>query len=337
MIRVLHDTNIDFMGKRKIAYAFSTILILAGLISLITKGGPRTGVDFAGGTLLEVRTSQKVAVEDLRNAAAQAGFGEPEIQTYEGSNDALFRLGKALVTEKDTTGRLKSGPAMRLQEALQGRHPGLAVEVLRQEVVGPKVGSELRYKAFLAVIVSVIAIMIYVALRFHRWEFGAGGAIALFHDIMVTLGIFSLLNKEIGLTVLAAFLTIAGYSINDTIVVFDRVRENLGKNRKQPLDELMNHSINQTLSRTVLTVLTVMLAAASLYFLGGKVIHDFALCMLIGVGFGTYSSVFVASALSLDIDNWRQRKIKEKALATAAASKAVSGKKAARAAAAGSR
>jgi len=315
MIEILHGTNIHFMKYRKWAYLFSGLVLLVGFASLAMKGGPKAGIDFAGGQLLSLRFNQVVRADDLRHAADTAGLVGAEIQSLEGSNDALFRVaqheGEGSATEK--------GPAVRIQEALQQQYPGITVEILRQEVVGPKVGHELRGKATLAVIFSVIAIMIYVALRFKRWEFGLGAAIALFHDILVTLGIFSILNKEIGLTVLAAFLTIAGYSINDTIVVFDRVRENVALKKKGNLPELMNLSINQTLSRTILTVFTVMLTAAAIYFLGGEVLHDFALAMLVGVGFGTYSSIYVASALALDLDNWRQKRVQARAAQRAAA------------------
>jgi preprotein translocase subunit SecF len=314
MIRVLHGTNIDFMGKRKIAYAFSLLLTLIGVASLVMKGGPKTGVDFAGGSLLDLRFSTQVAVEDLRSAAEQAGLVGAEIQTYEGSNDALFRIQEALAQGSGTVA--DDGPAQKIQRALSAEYPGIQVETLRQEVVGPKVGAELRGKATLAILVSVLLIMIYVAFRFHRWEFGLGGAVALAHDVMVTLSIFSIFNIEIGLTVLAAFLTIAGFSINDTIVVFDRVRENMERHRKMPLADLMNLSINQTLSRTILTVLTVLVTAGSLFVLGGEVIRDFALAILIGIGFGSYSSIFVATALALDLDNRRQKKLAEKAAAT---------------------
>ena len=313
MLRILPETHINFMGMRKAAYLFSALILLAGLASLVMKGGPRRGIDFAGGTLLDLHFSVKVAPEDLRSAAASAGFPDAEIQTYEGSNDALFRIREAIVQGTGTADQAASSPAMRIQQALAGEYPGISVEVLRQEVVGPKVGRELSSKAFMAVLFSVIAIMIYIALRFHRWEYGLGAAIALAHDIFATLGVFSILDKEIGLTVLAAFLTIAGLSINDTIVVFDRVRENAGKHRKMTLFELLNLSINQTLGRTVLTVFTVTATTAALYFLGGTVIHDIALAILIGLAFGTYSSIFVASTLALDLDLWKQKKAAAKA------------------------
>jgi preprotein translocase subunit SecF len=308
MIQVLHGTNINFMGARKWAYLFSSVLIIAGLVSMVTKGGPRLGVDFAGGTLLELRFSQKVSAADLRDAAGRAGFTDAEIQTVEGANDALFRLPTAIVPTRDAHGQLQSGPAARIKEALGTRYSGLELQILRQEIVGPKVGRELTSNAIKAILFSLVGILIYVAVRFHRWEFGAGGAISIAHDILIVLGIMTMMNREFTLTVLAAYLTIAGYSINDTIVVFDRVRENIGLKRKMPLADLMNLSINQTLSRTVLTVFTVMMTIVALYVLGGKVIHDFALAMLIGIGFGTYSSVYVASALALDIDGWQQKR-----------------------------
>lgn len=321
MIQILHGTNIRFMQARKWAYLFSAVLLVAGLVSLVTKGGPRLGVDFSGGTLLELRFSQKVSAADLRDAAGKAGLGDAEIQTVEGTNDAMFRVPEALIPTRDERGQLQAGPATRVHEALTGKHPGLEMQILRQEVVGPKVGRELTGNAVKAILFSLVGILIYVAVRFHRWEFGLGGAVSIAHDILIVLGIMSILNKEFTLTVLAAYLTIAGYSINDTIVVFDRVRENIGLQRKMPLIDLMNLSINQTLSRTILTVFTVMITTAALFFLGGKVLHDFALTLLIGFGFGTYSSVFVASALALDLDNW-QRKRAASRVATRAAAKA---------------
>jgi len=329
MIQFFKDTNIHFMKARRLAYALSGLAILAGLVSLALHGGPRVGIDFAGGSLIELRFSEHIKADELRTAANAAGLEGAEIQVVEGTNDAFFRVNEAVVPQKDAQGNLQSGPATRIREALQASHPGLTMEVLRQEVVGPKVGSELRGKALLAIMVSVIAIMIYVAWRFDRWEFGLGAALALFHDIMITVGVLSILNKEIGLTVLAALLTIAGYSINDTIVVFDRVRENMGLKRKMPLDELMDLSINQTLSRTILTVLTLLISTTALFVLGGQVIHDFAFTMLVGVAVGTYSSIFVASALSLDIDGMRQRRVAARVAARAEAAATKKAKKAA--------
>jgi preprotein translocase subunit SecF len=325
MIQVLHGTNIRFMQARKWAYLFSGLLLVAGLTSLVMKGGPRRGVDFAGGTLLELRFSQKVSAGDLRDAAARAGFGDAEIQTVEGGNDALFRLPEAMVPTRDERGQLQAGPSARIREALGGKYSGLEMQILRQEVVGPKVGRELTANAIKAILFALVGILIYVAVRFHRWEFGAGGAISIAHDILIVLGIMSILGKEFTLTTLAAYLTIAGYSINDTIVVFDRVRENLGLRRKMPLIDLMNVSINQTLSRTILTVFTVMMTIVALYLLGGKVIHDFALVMLIGIGFGTYSSIYVASALALDIDGWQQKRAAARIAARASAKAAAKG------------
>lgn len=306
MLKLMKETHWDFMKVRKYAYMFSALLLLAGFVSLAMKGGPRTGIDFSGGLLLELRFNQNVKTDDLRAAAADAGLPQAEIQTIEGTNDALFRVGQEAIGSATRPSEVT--PAVRIQQTLQSRYPGITVEILRQELVGPKVGQELRGKALLAIMFSVIAIMIYVTVRFHRWEFGVGAAIALFHDLLVTLGLFSMMNKEIGLTVLAAFLTIAGYSINDSIVVFDRVRENMGLKRKMPLYDLINLSLNQTLSRTITTGINVIMTTFALYFLGGPVIHDFALAMLIGLIFGTYSSVYVASALALDLDNWRRRR-----------------------------
>jgi preprotein translocase subunit SecF len=303
MITLIPSTNVNFMKARKVGYLVVGLLMLAGLVSLVMNGGPRRGIDFAGGLLLEIRFNQHVRPDDLRSASEAAGLRNAEIQTVEGSNDALIRVAQ----EGISTGQVLT-PASRVQEALAGSYPGIQVEIIRQEVVGPKVGQELRNKAALSILFSVIAIMIYIAVRFHRWEFGVGGALSLFVTIFVTLGLLSILGKEIGLTVLAAFLTIAGYSINDTIVVFDRVRENMGLKRKMPLFDLINLSVNQTLSRTIVTGITVIFTLFAFLYFGGEVIHDFALTMLIGLVFGTFSSIFVASALSLDIDNWRQKR-----------------------------
>jgi len=179
---------------------------------------------------------------------------------------------------------------------------------MSQETVGPKIGRELEKKAAMAILWSLLLILVYVAFRFTRVSFGIGAVAALFHDILITLGIFSFLDIEVSLTVVAAFLTIGGYSINDTIVVFDRIRENLGASRRMTFQEIVNKSVNQTLGRTVLTSSTTLLAVLSLYFLGGVVIHDFALAMIIGVLIGTYSSIFVASALALDLSNWWVRR-----------------------------
>jgi preprotein translocase SecF subunit len=197
-----------------------------------------------------------------------------------------------------------------------------SVTLMSQETVGPKIGRELERKAAMAILWSLILILGYIAWRFTRISFGIGAVVALFHDILITLGVFSILDREVSLTVVAAFLTIGGYSINDTIVVFDRIRENLGAARRLTFQEIVNKSINQTLSRTVLTSSTTLLAVLSLFFLGGVVIHEFALAMLVGVLIGTYSSIFVASSLALDLSNWwnrrkeaRQTRSRAKALA----------------------
>lgn len=192
--------------------------------------------------------------------------------------------------------------------AMKGSASAPVVTLLSTETVGPKIGKELEEKAVGAILTTLVLILAYIAIRFKRLSSGLGAVIALFHDVFITLGIFSLLDIEISLTVVAAFLTLAGYSINDTIVVFDRIRENLGLLRRNTYQEIINKSVNQTLSRTILTGGTTLLSVAALYFLGGPVIHDFALAMLIGIVVGTYSSVYVASALALDISNWWVRR-----------------------------
>jgi len=238
-------------------------------------------------------------VGDVRTAARTANLEGAEVQMAEENTQAIIHFRTA---EGDTSNQSENFKRAMESEA------DFTVELMSQETVGPKIGKELERKAATAILWSLILILIYVAWRFTRFSFGIGAVIALFHDILITLGVFSFLDIEVGLTVVAAFLTIGGYSINDTIVVFDRIRENLGTSRRMSFQEIVNKSINQTLGRTVMTSVTTLLAVLALFFLGGVVIHDFALAMLIGVVIGTYSSIFVASTLALDLSNWWVRR-----------------------------
>jgi preprotein translocase SecF subunit len=295
MLQMFVGAKYKWMEKRRWAYLFSSILVLASVASLVLHGGPRKSVDFSGGTVLYLEFSPATSVGVVRDVTSSAGFQGSEVQMTEGGAQAIVRLGEI---------KGNAAPFENFQQALAAKSPGTTVTLLSQDQVGPKVGKELAQKATWAVLWSLILILLYIAWRFTRVSFGLGAVIALFHDILITLGVFSVLNKEVGLTVLAALLTIGGYSINDTIIVFDRIRENTGLARRMTLHEIMDKSINQTLTRTILTGGTTILAVVSLLFLGGPVIHDFALAMFIGVFFGTYSSVYVASALALDIHTW---------------------------------
>jgi preprotein translocase SecF subunit len=300
MFQILVGTKWKFMNKRRVTYVLSVLMIAASLGILIARGGPRESIDFTGGNLLYVRFGHVVQVTDVREAAGRAEMEGAEVQMAENGTQAIIRFRTA---EGDTTNQFQN-----FVRAFQVGAPGDSITLMSQETVGPKIGAELERKAALAILWSLILILAYIAWRFTRISFGIGAVIALFHDILITLGVMTFLGREVSLTVVAAFLTIGGYSINDTIVVFDRIRENRGLARRMSFQEIVDKSINQTLSRTVLTSTTTMLAVGSLFFLGGVVIHDFALAMLVGVVIGTYSSIFVASALALDISNWWVRR-----------------------------
>ena len=281
-------THIDFMGKRRLAIVLSTVLILASIAALVVRG-LNFGIDFTGGTLIEVGYPDAADLGGLRDVLREAEYGDVQMQHFGTSRDVLIRvapredLASAQVSE-DILAALKRADA--------------AVEMRRVEFVGPQVGEELTEQGGLAMLYALIGILIYVSLRF-EYRFSLGAVAALVHDVLITLGIFSLLQIEFDLTVLAALLAVIGYSLNDTIVVFDRVRENFRKIRKGGSEQVMNTSVNETLSRTVMTGVTTLLVLLALFFLGGEIIHSFALALIIGIFVGTYSSIYVAGALAL--------------------------------------
>ena len=283
-------TKIDFMRRKWVGFLFSGLVMLVGIASLILHGGPIYGVDFAGGTLAQVKFFQPVEPDAIRGALKEAGLESNSVQGFggEGKGEYLIRLPESPAD--------LSGLSATITAALAKQFGEKAFEVRRIEIVGPKVGNELRNKGILATILALTAMLIYITWRF-EFRFAVGGVVALFHDVIVTIGILSLTNTEFTIPILAALLTIVGYSINDTIVVYDRIRENLPKMRKEPLEKVINISVNETLSRTILTSFTVFIVLLALYFLGGGVIHDFSFALIVGVVFGTYSSVFIASAL----------------------------------------
>lgn len=290
MLQLLVGTNFPFMKHRKIAYTISAVMVLATAAMLFTKG-PRYSVDFSGGTMLQIRTSQAVPADRMRAALDGAGIRGVELQQLTGGegNEYMLRFHSE-----------NADPFVTVKQAIQAKESGTEVELRRIETVGPKVGSDLRQKAIWAILGSLGAILLYVGLRY-EFKFAFGGIMALFHDVFVTLGFLMFTGREISLTVVAALLTIAGYSINDTIVVFDRIRERAKALRKEKHDRAMDIAVNETLSRTIITAFTVFLASLALFIWGGEVLRDFSFAMLIGVTFGTYSSVYVASALALDI------------------------------------
>ncbi|UCD38609.1 MAG: protein translocase subunit SecF [Fidelibacterota bacterium] len=287
-MRLLTNINIDFLGKRKIAAICSGIVIATGLFSLLVKGGPALAIDFTGGTLAQLQFSSPADVGDIRERLLEYGFSRPTIQQFGAENEILVRVPVEEAGETLST---------QLQEALVG----LEFQVRRLETVGSKIGGELRGKALQSVLFALLGILIYISLRFDRY-YALGAVAALAHDVLITLGVFSLLNLELDLAIIAAFLTIVGYSLNDTIVVFDRIRENVKIFRKSDFFTTVNKSVNETLSRTIITSLTTFVVVLILYLFGGEVIKYFAFALIIGVLVGTYSSIYVASPLMASLE-----------------------------------
>ncbi|KPJ61198.1 MAG: hypothetical protein AMJ46_02500 [Latescibacteria bacterium DG_63] len=300
MFRLFGETSINFMGSRRYAYVVSAVLVVATIIALVVHGGPRLGIDFAGGTVIQVLLKPKQSADVVRDALAKADLGKAEIQSIGTEGGYLFRLKE---------GDVEGDAFVVVKEALQREVPDLGVDLRREETVGPKIGRELRGKAVWAVLWVLAGILVYVGWRYEL-TFALGAVIALFHDVFITLGFLSFMNIEISLPVVAALLTIGGYSINDTIVLFDRIREQRRLLRREQFDKIINISVNRVLNRTVLMSITTLLAVFSLLMLGGEVIYDFALTVFVGVIAGTYSSIYVASALALDIHGPEKRKIR---------------------------
>ncbi|VEN75100.1 Protein translocase subunit SecF [Candidatus Desulfarcum epimagneticum] len=334
---IKRDIDINFIGKKKITFILSALMILAGIGSLVAHKGPKYGVDFAGGTLIQVQFPSPVNIQAVKDGLAEMDLAQSSVQTFGDAkgNEYLIRTKQALTRE--------AGIADQIKDSL-GAMTGSVPEIRRVDMVGPQVGEDLRKKALLALFYALLFIAIYISGRFEmKWlvsgalaaalmsavyflslfdvgmpfligsaiivtlvffwflklKYAMGAAVALLHDVLITVGIFSIFDKEFTLPIVAALLTIIGYSLNDTIIVFDRIRENQRKLSKKPLSVVINRSINETLSRTVLTSLTTLAVLAALFVLGGGIIHDFAFAMIIGVIVGTYSSMYVASPLLL--------------------------------------
>ncbi|ASF46316.1 protein translocase subunit SecF [Methylovulum psychrotolerans] len=285
----MKTTNINFIGNRNIALIFSGILSLLSIISLSVQG-LQMGIDFTGGTLIEVGYQKPADLTALRATLDSSGFADATVQNFGTAKDVLIRL-------KLQEGVSSADLSNKVLEAIN-KDTAEPASLRRVEFVGPQVGDDLAQDGFLALLYSTIGILIYVAWRF-EWKFSLGAIIATLHDVIVTLGVFSVLRMEFDLTVLAAVLALIGYSLNDTIVVYDRIRENFIQLRNKSTEEMINISVNVTLSRTIMTSLTVILVLVSLFFLGGEVIHGFSVVLLFGVFFGTYSSIFIASPMAL--------------------------------------
>jgi preprotein translocase subunit SecF len=293
-MRLLADANFSFLEKRKTAYVVSGALIVLGLLSIVIHGGLNYGVDFTGGTLHQVRFTEAVSASDIRTALGGAGFTNLQVQNFGGENEFLIRM-----AEFTEGGDREDGN--RIQQTLDERFGAGSYDIVRTEAVGPKVGGELRQRAVGAVLISFLLTLIYLAFRF-EWRFGLAAIIATVHDVAIAFGVISALNIEISLPTVAAILTIIGYSLNDTIVIFDRIRENLKKHRRLPYIEILNRSINETLPRTVMTSGTTLAVLLALAIFGGAVIREFTIVLIVGVMIGTYSSIFVASPTLLEVE-----------------------------------
>lgn len=280
----------NFMDKRKIALAFSALLIIASVSSLVVKG-LNFGLDFTGGTLIEVGYQQSADLNKIRNRLTTEGFGDAVVQNFGSSKDVLVRLAPRENTSSQSLGD-KILTALKEDDA--------NVEMRRQEFVGPQVGDELRDDGGLAMIIALGFILVYVMARF-EYRFALGSIAALIHDVVITMGVFSFFQFDFDLTVLAAVLAVIGYSLNDTIVVFDRIRENFRLMRKQEPVAIINASLNQTLSRTMMTSITTLIVVLAMFFLGGELIHGFAIALIIGILVGTYSSIYVASSMVISL------------------------------------
>tara|TARA_Y100001978_G_scaffold186631_1_gene186535 strand:+ start:287 stop:1210 length:924 start_codon:yes stop_codon:yes gene_type:complete len=303
-MRIVKDTNIDFMSKSSLALALSAILLILGLISMVVNGGPKLSIDFKGGTLVAVNFTEPVDIDNIRSAMGNISingqnfdFSKEEIKHFGDDSNVAIRI-PSLDNEPTEF-------SSHIIEHLASIYPALVPElesefILTTEKVGPKVGSELSSDAFFAILSALGLILIYISIRF-EFKFAIGAIAALTHDVLITLGIFSLLDYEISLAVIAAFLTIVGYSLNDTIVIFDRVRENMKSLKGSDFTSVINKSINESLSRTIVTSVTTFAVVLILFLFGGEVIHNFSFAMIIGVFVGTYSSIFIASPAVIKI------------------------------------
>ncbi len=292
MLEILGKTNFDFMSKRRLAFTFSGFMVLLGIIALVqvARGTANLGIDFAGGTAVQLKFDQPVRIDEARKALEANGLADAELQEFGQENKLLIRV-KASTTIEEKV-------AERVVGVFTKEFPANHFVVESSTEIGPTIGKKLQEDALIAIVISFAGIIFYIAARF-EFRFGIAAAIATFHDVLAVLGAFYLLDKEITLLVVTALLTLAGYSLTDTVVVFDRIRENLRTRRRDTEETMINNAINQVLSRTIVTSLTVVLVLIPLTVAGGEVLHDFSLALLWGVIFGTYSSVFVASPLLL--------------------------------------
>lgn len=294
-MEIIGKTKIDFIGKRKISFTISAIIALLGFVAIaqIVSGAANLGTDFTGGTVLQLKFENRVDIQAARQALSKNGI-PADLQEISGGNKLLIKVGKTSLALGKVAGAV--------EEVFRKEFTANKFTVESSSEIGPSVGDKLRKDTLIAVLIAIVGIILYIAWRFD-FKFGVAAAIATFHDVLAIFAIFFLLNKEVNLLLVTAALTIAGYSLTDTVVVFDRIRENLHKNMKDSLATIFNFSINEVMSRTIITALTTLLAALSLFLFGGEVIHDFAFALVVGILVGTYSSIFVASPLVLVWEN----------------------------------
>jgi len=289
-MEIVGKTNIDFMGKRRYAFAFSGLLIALGVLAVIQigRGAANLGIDFAGGTAVQLKFEQPVRIDAAREALSRHGLEDAELQEFAQDNKLLIRVKKQTAIQEKV--------ADRIVQVFAQEFPRVPFVVDSTTEIGPTIGKKLQRDALTAITFAMLGIIFYIAIRF-EFRFGVAAAIATLHDVLAVLGVFYLLDKEVSLLIVTALLTLAGYSLTDTVVVFDRIRENLRFRHKDSLEAVINGGINQVLSRTLVVSLTVVLVLVALFFFGGEVIHDFSFALLMGVFIGTYSSIFVASPL----------------------------------------
>ncbi len=297
MLELIKNPKIDFLKSSKLAFSISGAIILIGIISIIAHGGLNWGIDFTGGTLVEIRFEKALDIGKVRSALAELGLAESDVQTI-GASSREFLIRTKITGEKGETSIDKKILAL-FKEKL----PDNPSEIMRIEAVGPKVGSELRWRALWATLLAFLGILLYVSFRF-QFRFGVAAVLALFHDVFITITVLSLINAEFSLTTIAALLTIIGYSINDSIVISDRIRENIRVMYREAFSKIVNISLNQTLSRTIITSLSTLLARVSIFLLGGRVLRLFSIPLIIGVIVGTYSSVFIVSPV---VASWEEK------------------------------
>lgn len=301
-MQIIKKTHFDFIGKRKITFIISAIISIIGIVAIvqIARGAANMGIDFTGGTSLQLKFEKPITLQDARKVLAKNGL-EVSLQEITDGNKLLIKVGKTTLA----TGKV----AEKVETVFKTEFPTNPFIVESSTEIGPSIGDKLRKDTLIAIVVAMLGIIIYIAWRFDL-KFGIAAALATFHDVLAILAIFYVLDKEVNLLLITAVLTIAGYSLTDTVVVFDRIRENMHKNMKDSLMNVFNFSINEVLSRTIITSLTTLLAALSLFLFGGEVIHDFSFALVVGILVGTYSSVFVASPL---VVLWENRALRAKA------------------------